>query len=299
MKLLSKITFNGNNDLVVWKHPNSYFTENAELVVPFTHEAILIKDGQALGSYKPGKHLINDKQNFKISFFNKEKPEMCEIYYINKSLNLPIKWGTHTQMDLFDPMLSIPVRIGAHGEFEIKISNPRKFLLKVVGNTDGMTKEMIQDLFRDKMGMYIKNAIAEAMVTGRISFYEMSSKLKVISNTIKQDLSGEFENYGTSLESFLIASVVIPEDIKHTLEKAFLEKAKEKINEDYFSKKVETEKVFVSEKPKQTIECSVCGAKLPIESNFCSACGNQLYIEEVIEEKESKKISEREVYVET
>lgn len=229
MKLLSKITFSGNNDIVVWRHPHNSFTHNTELVVPYTHEAILIKDGQAQGTYKPGKHIINEQTALKFSLFSKKEADIYEVYFINKSLYLPIKWGTRTQMDLFDPMLNIPVRVGAHGEFEIKISNPRKFLLKIVGNAPYMNKEMIQDFFRDKMSMYIKNSIAEAMTIRGISYYQIASHLKSLSDIIKKELLSEFDNYGTSLESFLIASVVIPEDIKQELEREFVKSAKEKI----------------------------------------------------------------------
>ena len=230
MKLLSKIYFNGDRDTVVWKHPDRRFQANSELIVPFTHEAILIKDGQACENFKPGKHIINEQP----ILVNRRKQECeYEIYYINKSANLPIKWGTHTQMDIFDPLLKIPVRIGAHGEFEIRIDNPRKFLIKVVGNTDGADKNLIQDFFRDKMGMYIKQAIADVMSREGISFYEISGQLKSLSDNIRSELAPEFDNYGVELLKLLIAGVVIPPEIKSELEKVFLERAKERIKEDY------------------------------------------------------------------
>lgn len=294
MKLLKRIEFNGTNESVVWKHPHNFFINGADLIVPFTHEAIIIKNGQAQESYKPGKHIIDDLSNTKLVFFRKKSNEIIEVYYINKSLNLPIKWGTKTQMDLIDPLLNVPVRIGAHGEFEIKISNPRKFLIKVVGNSEGMSKELIQDFFRDRMAMYIKNSIADIMLKDNISFYQISGKLKELSLSIKRELQNEFDNYGVMLESFLIASVVINEEIKKELEKVFLEKAKEKIKDDTLIKPKAKESAV---KPKENIKCPTCGVDVDKSSTFCSTCGNKIYVEEVVNNKEV--ISEGEVYAET
>lgn len=301
MKLLSEIIFEGTNDTVVWKHPSSRFAGNAELIVPFTHEAILITDGQAGESFKPGKHTVNEKAFIKRTLFRKRYEQHLEIYYINKSLNLPIKWGTRTQLDLFDPLLNIPVRIGAHGEFEIKINNPRKFLIKVVGNSQGMSKEMIQDFFRDRMSMYIKNTIADAMLNDNISFYEISGQLKSLSKSIKDELSKEFDNYGTSLESFLIASVVIPQEIKAELERAFLEKAKENISEDKIKLNRDKEK-SIKEK-KELIKCPSCGIDMPVSSSLCNSCGNQVHIDnrEIIKDSNDERVLtlESDIYAET
>jgi membrane protease subunit (stomatin/prohibitin family) len=281
MKLLSKIYFNGDRDSVVWKHPDKRFQANSELIVPFTHEAILIKDGQARESFKPGKHVINEQP----ILVNRRKQE-CEydIYYINKSANLPIKWGTHTQMDIFDPLLKIPVRIGAHGEFEIRIDNPRKFLIKVVGNTDGADKDLIQDFFRDKMGMYIKQAIADVMGREGISFYEISGQLKSLSDNIRAELAPEFDNYGVELLKLLIAGVVIPTEIKSELEKAFLERAKERIKEDYYDKvRISEKKEKVEVKPSLNKEpealCPECGKAMNKGDKVCASCGSRVYSE--------------------
>jgi membrane protease subunit (stomatin/prohibitin family) len=305
MKLLSRIVYEGNTDTVVWKHPDNYFRSGAELIVPFTHEAIIIYDGQAGESFKPGKHIINADTVFISALFRRKQAQKLEIYYINKSVNLPIKWGTRTHLDLFDPVLKIPVRIGAHGEFEIKIDNPRKFLIKVVGNSAGMTKSQIQDFFRDKMGLYVKSAIADAMIGGNISYYEMSSRIKHLSEVLHMGLKDEFINYGAALESFIIASVVIPEGIKNELEKAFLAKAKENISQSNLNiiaekavkiDKIEEDLIDKAATTDETVaaKCPECGDALD-KNNKCKSCGIRAQIEDTVPVIES----ESDIYAET
>ena len=47
-----------------------------------------------------------------------------------------VKWGTDSKVRLFDPGSGMHVELGASGEFSIRVTNSRKFLVKVVG-TEG------------------------------------------------------------------------------------------------------------------------------------------------------------------
>ena len=46
-----------------------------------------------------------------------------------------IKWGTDTKVRMFDPASGLHVELGAYGEFNLRVCNSRKLLIKLVGTT--------------------------------------------------------------------------------------------------------------------------------------------------------------------
>lgn len=283
MKKNLTINFEGPNEVLVWKTYQN-FGADTEAIVPFSHEAVFVKDGQIIETLEPGRHVLNEKKGgFWSNIFKKKQDQFdCAIYYINKTAELTIPWGTSTPIDLFDAILEIPVKVGASGELTIKVNNPRKLLSKVVGNSVGATVDTIADFFRTKVTLYMKDALAEAMITNKVSFYEISTRLVMLSRAVEAVLRPEFDNYGVEITSFSIVNVVIPENIKKEMEEVYLAKKKMSVLETSYKDEKEysiKEKQASTPKVVNNIStgkfCMGCGAQLPADAAFCSKCGKK------------------------
>ena len=64
-----------------------------------------------------------------------------EVYFINMATQMGVKWGTDSKVRLFDPTSGLHVELGASGEFNIRVVNARKLLLRVVGTTANLRQE--------------------------------------------------------------------------------------------------------------------------------------------------------------
>ena len=278
MKKNLQINFEGPNELLVWKTYQN-FGANTEAVVPFSHEAVFVKDGQIIETLEPGRHTLNEKSGgFWANIFKKKNDEFdCAIYYVNKLAELTIPWGTATPIDLFDSILDIPVKVGASGELTIKVSNPRKLLAKLVGTAAGATVDTIADFFRAKVTLYIKDAIADAMITNKVSFYEVSTKLVMLSRAVEKVLAPEFDKYGVEITSFTIETIIIPENIKKEMEQVYLAKKKMSVLETtYKDEKEYNIKEKQAGAPTYVGKyCIGCGNQLPSDAKFCSKCGKK------------------------
>lgn len=66
MTLIDVIKYEGGNNVLVWKHPKEDFNTSAQLIVHESQEAVVFKDGIALGPYSAGKHTL-ETENIDIS----------------------------------------------------------------------------------------------------------------------------------------------------------------------------------------------------------------------------------------
>ena len=132
------IKYEGDNSTFIWKHPNEDFNNMTQLIVHESQEAIFFMNGQALDLFGPGRYTL-ETQNIPVlgKMLNKptggETPFHCEVYFINKTVQMAIKWGTDSKVRFLEPSLGVPLEIGASGEMNLKVSDSRKLLLKLVG----------------------------------------------------------------------------------------------------------------------------------------------------------------------
>ena len=152
MAIIDVIKYEGGNNVLIWKHPREDFNTSAQLIVHESQEAIVFKDGQALGPYGAGKHTIETEN---IPGIRKIvglvtggiTPNHYEVYYINKSYSMDIHWGTASAWTIQDPSLQIPFKMQAHGQFAVRVEDSKQMLIKLVGTTTSFTQRSLQDYF--------------------------------------------------------------------------------------------------------------------------------------------------------
>ncbi len=297
------IDFEGPNEQLVWQSKIQQCVGETEVIVPFSHEVVFIKDGEMLDTMGPGKHTLNVPQTTRgfLGFGKKivSEPFKCQVFFVNKTVTLVIPWGTPNQLKLMDPFLEYPVSLGAHGSFDISISNSRKFVSKVVGNTIGLTTVGLQEFFADKMIMRVKDILANAMVTSKINFYELGTRLVVISDAIRDSVRKIFDDYGVEITAFSINDIKIPDSDLRELEAIMKKKKLLELKETSFSKERENAqdaaKMFVDasvriaeaaiEKENKTAPqaapvygryCPKCGTQVAPDAMFCNHCGSRV-----------------------
>ena len=217
MAIADVIKYEGDNTTFIWKHPLEDFNWGSQLIVHESQEAVLFMSGQALDSFGPGLHLL-ETQNMPIAggFFNRatddRTPFHCEVYFINKTEQMAIKWGTDTKMEYVEPTYAFPLQIGACGEMNVRLEDGRKLLINVVGTEKTFTQAQLVQKFRAFLLMRLKPYMVNYIKENRISIFEIDEHLQTMSDSIKASLATDFHSYGLSLEQFFITTVLKPED---------------------------------------------------------------------------------------
>lgn len=116
MAISEVIKYEGDNETFVWKHPLEDFNATTQLIVHESQEAIFFMNGQAFDLFGAGRYTL-ETQNIPLigKLLNRatgdKTPFHCEVYFINKTEQMSIKWGTDSKVQYVDPTYGFPIRI--------------------------------------------------------------------------------------------------------------------------------------------------------------------------------------------
>ena len=220
--LASIIKYEGDGDTLVWKHPIEDFNLGTQLIVHESQEAIFFRDGQALDLFGAGRYTLETQQ---LPILEKlyqlptdtEGTFHSEVYFINKTTQMALKWGTPEKVRFIDPLTGVPLELGASGEMNLQVSDSRKLIVKLVGTGkniswgDGVTGTM-QAMFRPLIANAVKTNLSSVIKNEAIDLLEIDEKLDVISESLRQKLLPGFEEYGLTIPQFYVNRVVLPEE---------------------------------------------------------------------------------------
>lgn len=210
------IKYEGDNSTFIWKHPCEDFNTTTQLIVHESQEAIFFMNGQALDLFGPGRYTL-ETQNIPLICriinipTDGETPFHCEVYFINKTEQMAIKWGTDSRVQYIEPTYKFPLSIGASGEMSLSVRDSRRLLVKLVGTERILERNQLATFFRAFLMTRAKTYIAQEMKTSAINIFEIDEKLELFSDNLKTRLIGDFEEYGVTLNRFFVTTVIKPD----------------------------------------------------------------------------------------
>ena len=208
------------------KFPSEDLRLGTQLVVYPSQVAFFVKGGQIYDEFEAGTYtlktnnipLLNKVVN--IPFGNKvvnipfggDSPFQAEIWFVNLTSKLDIKWGTPSEIQLEDPKYNIIVPVRAFGQYGIKVTNPKLFLKTLMGNMTSFEVYKVNQYFKGKMLSQLSSLIAKKIAQDNISILEINAHLTDMSEYCNIQINSVFEKYGIELIEFCIMSVNVPED---------------------------------------------------------------------------------------
>lgn len=226
MKIAELIKYEGDNSTFIWKHPLEDFNSMTQLVVHESQEAIFFMNGQALDLFGAGRYTL-ETENIPLlgrvlgRLTGKDTtPFHCEVYFINKAIQMGLKWGTDSKVRYIDPDSGVPLELGASGSMNMQVSDSRKLLIKLVGTMNGikwdadggrLTKS-VQSCFRPVISTAVKTTLPSVIKAQGINILEVDEHLTELSQALHQKILPEFEEYGITIPQFYLTTVVLPED---------------------------------------------------------------------------------------
>jgi len=219
------IKYEGDNSTFIWKHPSEDFNSLTQLIVHESQEAIFFLNGQALDLFGPGRYTL-ETQNIPLigKLLNKatggESPFHCEVYFINKTVQMAIKWGTDSKVHFIEPTYGVPLEVGASGEMNLAVADSRKLLIKLVGTTKGIAwndaeRGFTQSLaasFRPLISTMVKAHLASSLRADGVNILSIDEHLPLLSAVLQNSILPGFEEYGLTVPEFYVTNVLLPEN---------------------------------------------------------------------------------------
>lgn len=225
--LASVIKYEGNNETFVWKHPIEDFNLGSQLIVHESQEAIFFRDGKALDLFGAGRYTLSTQnipilENLYKLPTNTDEIFHSEVYFINLTTQMGIKWGTDSKVRLFDPASGLHIEIGACGNFSMRVNDSRKLLIKLVGTTGEFTQNdvigggysitSVVGKFKALVMNKVKANLAKTIKDNNINILEIDEYIDTISDNLRIIINKTLDEYGLYMPEFFVTSILTPDE---------------------------------------------------------------------------------------
>lgn len=211
--ILSDIKWEAAKGMLVWKHPIEDFNLGSQVTVHESQEVIFFKDGKALDKLPSGRHSLTTQKIPLLSEIYKLPKDVdaalhSEIYFVNKTIQMGIKWGSVDTAQIIDPCYKLPIEIGAAGTFDIGIINSRNLILQLVGSgnrtqdncffnsNNGYSVDMMKEDFSGMITMLVTTLLAQIIIENKIDILKIDTKKIEIAAILEHHINMELEKYG-------------------------------------------------------------------------------------------------------
>ena len=223
VEAISVIKYEGSNEVLAHKHEKEDFTIGSQLIVHESQEALFFRDGMIFDQFTAGRHTLVTNNIPKVRDYMKlgtggVNVFHCEVYFINMITQMGIRWGTDSKVRLFDPASGLHVEIGASGNYNMRVTDARKLILKLVGTTDGLIQSDITGegksygtgMFKALIINKVKANLARIIKEENLNILEIDAYLDVLSSKLMVDINEALD--GLTMPEFYVTSIVTPDD---------------------------------------------------------------------------------------
>ena len=211
---LSDIKFEGTNEEFVWRSPITDFETGSKVTVYESQEALFYFNGECVGVLGAGSHILETEH---IPFLKRliqkitgnETIFHAQVYFVNK-VEVDLKWGAG-DIIYQDPRGPV-FNIGCFGQLNLAAVNSRKIVEKLSGTNTFLTRSQVAAKFKELVIAHVSDRLVNTILDNNISITHISAKRIAVSEMLKPILAELYDNYGFSVEQFVISGFNIPED---------------------------------------------------------------------------------------
>lgn len=197
------------------KFPSDDLRLKTRVVVYPTQVAFFVKGGQICDKFEAGTYELSTEN---LPILNKiinlpyggNSPFKAEVWFVNLTTKMDMKWGTGTPIQLEDPKYGIIVPIRAYGQYGIRIVDPRMFLTKLVGNFPSFSAYKVNEYFKGRMLSTLGDALSKKIAADGVSILQIGTHLVEMSEYCGEKVNEVFNQYGIELTDFSFISINFP-----------------------------------------------------------------------------------------
>lgn len=212
------IEFTGDNSVLFQVvDAGKGYHNNAVVVVPMTHVALVIQNGALREKISGGSvPLFTAPQ--KRGLFKKSKNvevHSLKVIYMSKTARLTVHWGTNINQRIayIEPTSGLNVSVGAFGAMDISIREPETFYLKIVAAEGDYSLERLQDRIRAMTVNETFRIVKKVLVAHNPAYTELDYAKDDIQDRVGDLLAEKYVGeFGFEVTNFRIENLNIDED---------------------------------------------------------------------------------------
>ncbi|MCD7708237.1 MAG: SPFH domain-containing protein [Clostridiales bacterium] len=204
---------------LIWRQPEEDFNTNSTLIVMPGEEAIFINGGVIEQTFSNGTYKLSTENypfisRLRNAFSGGVSVFNCVVYFVKTAHTMELLWGTTSPIQVRDKLLGIATKLRARGAYKIQISDPGKFLTKLVGGNEKFMgqQELVDDFFARDFQKSIRKNITHYLNETETELLGIEDRIEEIAESISPSIAESFDEYGIKLVKFSIAAIDVIDD---------------------------------------------------------------------------------------
>jgi len=194
------------------------FKVGSQLIVRESQWAVFFRDGKAYDVFGPGRHTLATQNiplltaALTLPLFG-ETPFRCEAYFVSQRTFTDLKWGTAEPILFRDSEFKM-IRLRSNGIFTIQITDPKLFVVKIVGTRSIFTNAQIEDFLRG----VIVGRLADILGEHLDSVLDLPRYFDELGAGLKARIKDDFAQYGLAIVDFVINAISPPDEVQKRID---------------------------------------------------------------------------------
>ncbi len=209
------------DNVLMWRFPmeDQEIQYGGSLTVREAQQAVFVNEGKVGDVFSPGMYKLSTNTLPVLTYLKNwdklfESPFKSDVYFFSTRQQIGRRWGTPQPVTIRDKDFGM-VRMRAFGMYSFKITDVKKFYTEIAGNREVLTADELSD----QLDGAVLSSLASALGASNVPFLDMAANQTQMGQTIGAAIAPSFASMGLALESFVIQSLSLPEELQAALDK--------------------------------------------------------------------------------
>jgi membrane protease subunit (stomatin/prohibitin family) len=187
---------------IVFKWPDSNIRKFSRAIVEPDAMAVFISQGQVMGTLGPGQHTLDAKElpflGLFVDWATNSNAFKAEIYFVGAREYPNLRFGGRLD-EVQDPQTGLIVTLRSFGEFALRVVDPTKLILNLVGTVDVTDNHAVTDWVTQQLLKATRTTVTTQLMSGAWQILGLSMHSPDIEAGAMQGANSELTDYGISI----------------------------------------------------------------------------------------------------
>jgi len=207
---------------IVFKWPDDNIRKFARAIVEPDAQAVFMSQGKVMGVLPPGQHTLDASElpflGMFIDWASAGNAFKAELYFVGTREYPNVRFGGRLD-DIQDPMSGLIVTMRAFGEYALKVDDPTKLILNLVGTVDVADNDAVTGWVGQQLLKVTRTAVTTQLASGAWPILGLSQHSPDIEAATMPAANAQLADYGVSICRFGNLDVNLSEEDSTKLKK--------------------------------------------------------------------------------
>jgi membrane protease subunit (stomatin/prohibitin family) len=207
---------------IVYKWPDTNIRKFSRAIVEPDAQAVFVSQGQIMGTLGPGQHQLDAKElpflGLFVDWATNSNAFKAEIYFVGAREYPNLRFGGRLD-EVQDPQTGLIVTLRSFGEYSMRVVEPAKLILNLVGTVDVTDNHAVTDWVTQQLLKCCRTTVTTQLMSGAWQILGLSMHSPEIESGAMEGANHELADYGIAIARLGNLDINLDEDDNKRLKK--------------------------------------------------------------------------------